>query len=405
MAQPSIVKDQYERYPYPPPSTDLAADERRGTFVEGEPRLYGPAIWPDGRPQGRLRILSAGCGTDQAAWLAYRDRGADVVGVDISEASLRIERRLKEKHGLSNLELHLMDLNRVGELGQFDLICCTGVLHHLADPLGGLRSLAGALKPGGRMVLMLYGATLRSGVYLLQEAFRTLGLGQDKADVAAARGVFNVVPEFHMAKQYARLTPELSDDAAFVDTFLHPQDRAYTVAELLELVRSAGLTFQEWTDNGFYYPNTHFGAQPEIMNRMRALDQPRLWGLVEQLMSACGTHKFIVTNEAGHRPVSRQILENDWAALVPSRHFDLKVLTKPSPSVRAVELSRGRTRFTLTPEAMAVVELIDGRRSAAMMCADPRFAATDKATVRAFVHNILQELYFRGHVFLSRKPA
>ena len=403
MTRSSEVKDQYERYPYPPPSTDLREDERKGNYVEGEPRLYGPVIWPDGRPAGRLRILSAGCGTDQAAWLAYRERQSDVVGIDVSEASLRIERTLKQKHDLTNLQLQAMDLNRAGELGQFDLVYCTGVLHHLANPLEGLTNLAAALKPGGKLVLMLYGSTLRSGIYLLQDAFRRLHLGRTKQDVAIARGLFDLLPDFHMAKQYAKLTPELSDDAAFVDTFLHPQDRSYTVPELLGLVHAAGLTFQSWTNSGLYYPHNYFGQNPAVMNRLASLGEVDLWSTIEQLTSSFGTHKFVVTNQADHRRVSTQVASDDCDDLVPTRHFDLKVLTKPSPSVRSVELSRGRMRFNLTPEAMAVVELIDGRRRSRDICADPRFAGSGRDAVRSFVGNILRELYFRGHIFLSRK--
>jgi 2-polyprenyl-3-methyl-5-hydroxy-6-metoxy-1,4-benzoquinol methylase len=45
------------------------------------------------------------------------------------------EAYLKHKHGSDNLELFRMTLGDVGSLGRtFDLIVCTGVLHHLPDP-------------------------------------------------------------------------------------------------------------------------------------------------------------------------------------------------------------------------------------------------------------------------------
>jgi SAM-dependent methyltransferase len=44
---------------------------------------------------------------------------------------------------------------------QFDLIECTGVLHHLGDPLAGWRVLVNLLRPGGLMKIGLYSDTAR----------------------------------------------------------------------------------------------------------------------------------------------------------------------------------------------------------------------------------------------------
>src|SRR6476469_9650497 len=261
----TLVAKQYEAFAYPEPFADLEEAIGAGYYQVGDPSLYGPVLWPCGRPSGPLKILVAGCGTVQAAYVAFNNRGDEVVGIDLSEASLAHERFLQDKHGLSKLRLFKGDLLDVASLGSdFDVIICTGVLHHMANPGAGLGALRGVLAPDGVMVLMVYGATVRTGVYMLQDAFRRMGIAQSPDGVASVRQILGELPSRHYAQDYIRASEELKDDAAIVDTFLHPQDRAYTVPQVLELVDGAGLTLQNWIDNLPYWRNGAWAADSAI---------------------------------------------------------------------------------------------------------------------------------------------
>ena len=82
--------------------------------------------------------------------------------------------QLKRKYNLTNLETRQLPIEGAAALGRsFDLIVCTGVLHHLADPDAGLRALRSVLKPEGAMYLMVYAPYGRTGVYMLQDYCRT----------------------------------------------------------------------------------------------------------------------------------------------------------------------------------------------------------------------------------------
>src|SRR5205814_541750 len=156
----TLVAKQYEAFAYPEPFPDLEAEIRKGYYQLGDPALYGPVLWPRGRPNRRLKILVAGCGTMQAAYTAYISPPVQIRGIDLSEASLAHERFLQERHGLDNLRLFKGNLLEVGALGlDFDVILCTGVLHHMEEPAAGLAALSAVLAPDGVMVLMLYGQT------------------------------------------------------------------------------------------------------------------------------------------------------------------------------------------------------------------------------------------------------
>ena len=47
---------------------------------------------------------------------------------------------------------HVYELEEVMP-GEFDLVFCSNLLHHLRDPVGAIENLRAALKPGGRMIL------------------------------------------------------------------------------------------------------------------------------------------------------------------------------------------------------------------------------------------------------------
>ncbi len=82
-----------------------------------------------------------------------------------------------------------MDLCAAAELeASFDLIVCSGVLHHLSEPAEGLRALARVLEPShGVIATMLYGRAARSGVYMLQNVFRRMRVPQTAEGVHFVR--------------------------------------------------------------------------------------------------------------------------------------------------------------------------------------------------------------------------
>jgi len=171
-----IVSRQYEAWPYPAPIEDVGV-WCRNQWEWFDPSHAAGVLWPSHAPEGDLDILIAGCGTSQAAVFAYNNPGAHVLAIDVSHASLAHETRLKEKHGLWNLELRALAIEELPTLERtFDLIVSTGVLHHMEDPATGLAALRACLRPEGVIGLMLYGSQGRTGIDSLRSAFRDAGL-------------------------------------------------------------------------------------------------------------------------------------------------------------------------------------------------------------------------------------
>ena len=241
------VEAFYERHPYPPPVAEVRGGPSRATHH---------LIWPERRPETVGSVLIAGCGTAQAVRHALRRPRARVVGIDVSAASLEHSRELAAAHDVGNLELRQLPIERVAELGErFDHVVCTGVLHHLAEPELGLRSLSEVLAPGGAVTLMVYARYGRTGVSMLQDYCRGLGVGTSGHDLHELRATLREIPLGHPLSRLLRESRDFAADDAIADALCNPRERAYAVPELIDLLRGAGLRFGRWERQAPYLPD------------------------------------------------------------------------------------------------------------------------------------------------------
>lgn len=295
MLEDNPVAKQYEKWVYPPPIMDLNTPEARSYKDGGDPDLLFYTYWPDQDYRNNLDILVAGCGSNAAARYAFNHPQARVTGLDLSSASLAHEAYLKEKHQLRNLSLYQGQLENISTLQQsFDFIDVSGVLHHLGDPVAGLKALAQVLRPQGTIAVMVYGQYGRSGVYMLQEMFRMMGLGQNEHDLTIVKQALDNLPRHHILQNYIQRDQDVLFDAGLVDTFLHPQDQAFTVSDCLKLVSQAGLKFMGWWDNLLYYPEGQLKMNSGLYQRLEQLKEQTLWQLMEIFNGSLGQHAFCV---------------------------------------------------------------------------------------------------------------
>ena len=155
----------YSEHPWP---LHRDADEEMGW------RLKCLGITPEDY-QGR-RVLDMGCGTGEYA-LWYATQGAsEVIGVDLSDGSLKIANQRKEESNLGNVEFRKMDiLNCDLPDNYFDYSFSVGVLHHTGDPFRGFEQLVRVTKPGGIVVVSLYSTYSRRILRMKQTVCKWLG--------------------------------------------------------------------------------------------------------------------------------------------------------------------------------------------------------------------------------------
>src|SRR5579862_9212249 len=287
------VRDFYDRYPYPPPVDSL--ERYRQQWQDRQRRRADfHLFWPRSPYKEDQSILVAGCGTSQAAKHALRWPAAQVTGIDCSETSVCCTEELKKKYNLKNLQIHQLAIEQVNELAMsFDQIVCTGVLHHLADPDAGLAALRSVLNPDGSMQIMVYAPYGRTGIYMLQEFCRRIGIHATDVDIRDLIAALSALPPGHPLQSLLAQAPDFRNEAALADALLHPQDRAYSVPQLFEFLKNGGLTFGRWVRQAPY--SLHCGVIAKIpqTTRMARLSPLEQYAAIELFRGTMVRHSLV----------------------------------------------------------------------------------------------------------------
>lgn len=310
------VKEQYEDLPYPERNPEDEKWRLNNPFLEALDHLNFYCYEGRNTFTDNFRALVAGGGTgDSTIFLAeqLRHTNAEIVYLDLSRASMQIAQKRAEIRGLKNIQwVHasLLDIPSLN-LGAFDHINCSGVLHHLESPEAGLCVLASVLKENGAMALMVYGQYGRTGVYQLQEMLRHLTANaQSKPEkISIARQAIASLPPcnwFQHNRGLFNFEITTGGDAGLYDLLLHPQDRAYTVPQLYELVENCGLKLIDFLMPGGIGKATYnplsFTQNQALIQAVSTLDMRSRQAVAELMAGTLMMHHFYVGKRIPPKP-------------------------------------------------------------------------------------------------------
>ncbi|MBK8909378.1 MAG: class I SAM-dependent methyltransferase [Rhodospirillales bacterium] len=372
------VREQYEAFPYPP--RDPADEARR--LVTGSPSHLDELnyyVFGGARDFKKpFRALIAGGGTGDATimlgqQLADRGAAAEVVYLDVSKASRRIAEARAAARGLANIRFvtgSIIDAPAAG-LGRFDYVDCCGVLHHLAEPAAGLKTLTSMLAPGGGIGLMLYGELGRTGVYPVQRMMAMVAGGDaPRQRLDLAHRLLRQLPE----SNWLRRNPFVQDhlrhgDAGLYDLLLHERDRAYLVPEIAALAAGAGLRITAFIEPAFYDPASYL-SDAALLARVARLPWLERCAFAELLAGNMRKHVFYAV--AADNPVAPPD-PRDLSAIPVLRDLEP---TAPGAATTGAAISASVDGITIRrpfpPLGGAIVARIDGRRSLAAILEDLR---------------------------------
>jgi SAM-dependent methyltransferase len=127
---------------------------------------FTPADW-----HGK-RILDGGCGIGRNSFWPLRYGAASAVLIDVDQRSLA--RARANLAGFGNAEIRFHSLYESVEPGDFDIAFSIGVVHHLEHPALAVQRLAEAVKPGGQVLVWLYGRENNGWIVWLATPMRRL---------------------------------------------------------------------------------------------------------------------------------------------------------------------------------------------------------------------------------------
>ncbi len=360
------VAQLYNTYPFPP---EPLLDEPPPGYNW---RWYWPSAYSfcTGRSPDRanIRILDAGCGTGVGTdYLVHLNPEAQVTAVDLSPGAIAVAtERLSRSCSRSGHEssqdrvtfhnLSIYDLDQIP--GEFEMINCVGVLHHMPDPKRGIEALARKLAPGGILHIFVYGELGRFEIQLMQEAIGLLQ-GDRRGDytdgVALGRQIFATLPETNrlVSREKSRWSFENNRDENFADMYVHPQEIDYNVDTLFELIEASGLNFLGFSNPDSWDLTRLIGNNPELMERAAGLDRRSRYRLAEILDPESFSHyEFFL----GRPPIEPSNWSDDQTLSKAIPHRNPCIHGWPSAMVlnqdyRPIDLSPGGVEFLTATEA------------------------------------------------------
>lgn len=266
------VRKQYDEFPYPRwqsislSNTSLAHIDFLGKENASHIANKG------------TKILIAGCGTGrQACEYAQAFSSADVTAIDLSQTNLAYAINKTKDYKLKNIKYFQADISELPDnLGPFDLIICTGVLHHMADPEKGWANITKLLKPGGFMRIALYSEIARDFVQKGRDTIHNNNIPHTDDGVRYFR---KNIKSF-LSKKETKIVMGSADFytmAECVDLFFHAHEDCYTISRIKNNLSDLDLNFigfeQKLTHRDQYLKK--FKNDPDMTN----LDN---WHIYEQ---------------------------------------------------------------------------------------------------------------------------
>jgi 2-polyprenyl-3-methyl-5-hydroxy-6-metoxy-1,4-benzoquinol methylase len=272
----AAVRSQYEANPYPRwlrvrrcVAPGSVAGFLRQRFPEAD--LHGLADAP-------ARILIAGCGTGRhSVSTAQRFPDASMLAVDLSLTSLAYAVRKTRELGIRNVEYRQADILALGSAGErFDVIECSGVLHHLEDPVAGWRTLCSLLHPGGVMRVGLYSALARRHVERARALVAAEGFAATPDGIRACRSAILARHDDPLLARVAR-GEDFYSLSGCRDLVFHVREQSFTLPQIAAILAELDLAFI-----GFEIPDAGTSARFRTCFRDdRALSDLGNWAAFE----------------------------------------------------------------------------------------------------------------------------
>ena len=242
------VQEQYEENPYP--RWKYTKRYLPKNFCERLNSQIKPNQINHNDRFNNPNVLVAGCGTGSHPISAARYKNANILGVDLSLASLAYAKRKTEELNYKNISYLHADILQLKKLNQkFDIIESSGVLHHMKDPVAGLKVLLDILEPHGFLRLGLYSEFARQNVVKARALIKDKNFKNTNEDIKKFRQLIIDDKEDHELRKLIN-SDDFYSTSAIRDLLFHIQEHRFTIPEISIILKDFNLEFL-----GFDMPN------------------------------------------------------------------------------------------------------------------------------------------------------
>ena len=147
-----------------------------------------------------------------------------------------------------------------------------------------------------------------------------MGIGYTDKEIQDLAVTLTALPYHHPLARLLGESPDFQRKDALADALLNPQDRAYTVPQLFDLIERCGLTFGRWVRQAPYLPQCGSLARTPHAARLANLPPREQYAAVELFRGTLLRHSLIVYRD--DRPGDDRLPRfdaDDWLAYTPLR--------------------------------------------------------------------------------------
>ena len=249
------IRQQFDLIPYPNvPATQMGGDGERGLILHSFVSAWyakTQRVWDLQDLTQDLTILDIGCGSGVTTLsLAMANPNAKIVGIDLSEASLKLASDRLIYHGFPNTEFHQLSVEELLRLKEeqgllFDYINCEDTLYFLKEPAAGLRIMRDVLKPEGILRINLHSLYQRADFFRAQTFAKLLGFLDGNPTETEYKKLYAIMEALgdETLLKASTWTPSDKSFEFVLMNYVMQEDKGFTIPDVFQMLRSANLEF------------------------------------------------------------------------------------------------------------------------------------------------------------------
>ncbi|WP_353932708.1 class I SAM-dependent methyltransferase [Okeanomitos corallinicola TIOX110] len=247
------IRNQFDSAPYPNYALDKSPkEEYKYLYIHSLVTAYYLRNQKVIDTKDKI-ILDAGCGSGyKSLTLAEANPGAKIVGIDISEESVKLAQKRLEYHGFDNAEFYTLSIYDLPQLNyQFDYINCDETLYFFPDIALALTAMKDVLKPEGIIRSNIHSSLQRFGHFRAQKVFSMMGLMDENPgdmEIELVHEIMNSLQENTEIKTKVWNPNKSSskgkdDQQRILMNYLLQGDKGFNINDMFSAFRTADLEF------------------------------------------------------------------------------------------------------------------------------------------------------------------